>query len=232
MSAARKIHPDQLKMFMTPKEIHQHYQLWEGDREDAPRAGELTHSTRTTGGRPTKAMGTQTRENWQVSTGTRMRAYNEESDEQFWLRKTMDSQMDPEEYFEHRHGTRAPDPYLHAVQHGLLARSTAPQSPGTDRTTRWESYDERARSYMERKHEEQFGGQSLWGSVRQEGVKSPVHLGTQFGERGKPQIVGGHHRIAAAMDTRPNQLIPVLHHEGGVSEAQEEGKRKGGFKYS
>ena len=44
-------------------------------------------------------------------------------------------------------------------------------------------------------------------------MEHPVHLGTQFGSQGKPQIVGGHHRIAAALETRPDDLIPVVHHE-------------------
>jgi hypothetical protein len=46
-------------------------------------------------------------------------------------------------------------------------------------------------------------------SVRSEGVQYPVRLATDApGEQLKQQILGGHHRLAAA---ESHQLIPVLH---------------------
>lgn len=66
---------------------------------------------------------------------------------------------------------------------------------------------------MDVRGDERFGDEeSLYGSVSREGVKNPVHLG--WDDNRPDQILGGHHRIAAAMDTAPDSVIPVLHHEG------------------
>ena len=43
-------------------------------------------------------------------------------------------------------------------------------------------------------------------------------------------IVGGHHRIAAALDTRPDDLIPVIHHED-IYDAKMGGLGGRGYKY-
>jgi hypothetical protein len=70
------------------------------------------------------------------------------------------------------------------------------------------------------------GKPGLMESVEDSGVKSPVHLGTSDsvyapnGQRtwaadasdGRPAVVGGHHRIAAAAAVRPDEEIPVMHH--------------------
>lgn len=53
---------------------------------------------------------------------------------------------------------------------------------------------------------------TLHESISREGVKKPVHLG--WDDNRPDQILGGHHRIAAAMDTAPDSVIPVLHHKG------------------
>ena len=55
-------------------------------------------------------------------------------------------------------------------------------------------------------------------SIAQHGVIDPVHLGTKYGTEGKPQIVGGHHRIAVSMNVNPHRLIPVVHHEGDLDD--------------
>jgi hypothetical protein len=69
---------------------------------------------------------------------------------------------------------------------------------------------------------------NLTDSIAQQGVKQPVHLGTQFGSSGKPSVVGGHHRIAGAYDVAQDMLIPVLHHEGGIEAARHPSS---GYKY-
>lgn len=55
-----------------------------------------------------------------------------------------------------------------------------------------------------------YGEISLADSIEQEGVKHPALLGPYKspGRTGKPQVVGGHHRIAAAND---DSFIPVIH---------------------
>lgn len=53
---------------------------------------------------------------------------------------------------------------------------------------------------------------SLADSIMESGVKSPVRLGETTGIHGKPEIVGGHHRLAVATVHAPDQFVPVLHH--------------------
>jgi hypothetical protein len=56
-------------------------------------------------------------------------------------------------------------------------------------------------------------------SVRQHGVVYPVTLGDVVGQEGKPQITGGHHRVAAAEEAGGEQYIPVIHHQGLIEGA-------------
>lgn len=53
--------------------------------------------------------------------------------------------------------------------------------------------------------------QTLHQSVRADGVEHPVWLSENPGSSGKPQVAGGHHRIAAAHHIAPDGLVPVLH---------------------
>jgi hypothetical protein len=217
MAAQHAVNPGQLKMFMTPKEIHKHYQPLDADREDV-----------------------ETEDNSNPhSWGLRS-----ETDSELWERKSSEAAMSPRDYHYAREG-ESPERSLFNVD-SLMGHSSYP-SPNTSdvdsrgfvTTSGWEEHEHREHSYLERKAQEKsdaryekWNGPSIWDSVRTGGVQQPVHLGQQFGEQGKPQIVGGHHRIAAATDTRPNDLIPVLHHES--IDAAKSTLRPGspGFKYT
>lgn len=87
----------------------------------------------------------------------------------------------------------------------------------------------------ERKAEE-ADDYGLRGEIEEEGVRKPVTLGTQFGDSGKPQVVGGHHRIATMADIAPDELMPVLHVQGGLHQARMEGQNaergRGGWRYT
>ena len=216
--AARHVNPNQLRMFMTPKEIVDTYQVLDGDREGAPRAGSFTRRSATTGGRPNIELHPNVVANLQLGANKHQREYAEESDEQVWDRKAWESRMDPGEYYEHRHGFSPGGSMDQPRESFLFGGRSAPQPPSG--STGWTAHEEAAEAHVQRKYDEhraaieaRFSGPSIWNSVRQEGVKSPVHLGESFGSQGKRQIVGGHHRIAAALDTRPDELIPVLHHK-------------------
>lgn len=219
MSASDNLHPQQLKMFMSPKEITAQYQPLDADREGklASRAGAWTDRTGTTGGHT----------NWDYREyplrGSRppyMRPDREvpETDDDVWSRKSQEAQMSPRDYYEHLHGESPRNEsfdYEAAPYHASYPQ-VATSYRNTD--TAQESFEGHEASYLERKvaehegnFESRFSGPSIWDSVRQSGVQNPVHLGMQFGSQGKPQVVGGHHRIASAMETRPNDLIPVLH---------------------
>ena len=84
---------------------------------------------------------------------------------------------------------------------------------------------------MEKKRR-QNAESGLTEDVRLNGVQFPVGLGTDIDTdavrrtglvdrqrnttpttTGKPMLTGGHHRLVAALDTRPDDLIPVLHHK-------------------
>ena len=197
-------------MFMTPKEITQHYQPLDADRE------EIYEDQSAMGG-----------------------TYREENDAEVWERKSTEAQMNPEEYHYTRMGQT---PEKSGLDFDSLAgHSSYPRYPNTNETTsavgEWEY---REASYLQRKHEEKsnanyekWNGPSIWDSVRQSGVQEPVHLGQQFGSQGKPEVVGGHHRIASAMDTRPNELIPVIHHEDiNQAKSSSGAAAKAGFKYT
>lgn len=215
--------PGQLAMFMTPRQIVQHYQPLDGDREEADYDPEFDQPTAGVGRtweftqRPARTDGYQNLAmNREVTPGKVEQGYTRqprmESDEQVWSRKLEESQYDPDWYDEHR-GKKAASFDVEKV----LDRGTAPQPPSTNAgTSRWDSYGERQDSYIDRKATEHAVAMeqrpSLYESVRDEGVQQPVHLGTQFGAMGKREIVGGHHRIAAALDAAPDRLIPVLHH--------------------
>ena len=54
---------------------------------------------------------------------------------------------------------------------------------------------------------------SLGESIEETGVQSPIRLGSRIGSEDKPQIVGGHHRLAVQTQLDPNKLVPVLHHD-------------------
>lgn len=61
-------------------------------------------------------------------------------------------------------------------------------------------------------------GDYLYDSIAKHGVLSPVLLrapGGGTGSLGKPEILGGHHRVAVMHDIRPDELMPVEHYESG-----------------
>ena len=160
-----------------------------------------------------------------------------ESDEEVWARKLDESQMNPMDYGDihgqsetMQRGAMGPDT--------LQGRPSAPTPPSYPATpgpsagsdTEWEhreavdrmdeSYERRMQSRLdleEEKWESKYGYEapSLFEKIQAQGVKSPVRLGTygKPGSTGKPSVVGGHHRIAAAHAINPDQLIPVLHYE-------------------
>jgi hypothetical protein len=156
----------------------------------------------------------------------------EESDEQLWARK-LDESM---EYGRHgQHDDRDSDP-LFAGGRGGRTMGTYEGQP-TIRTGRsepsdsaWERHYNREDSWERRRQDSRDGGESLYDSIAAEGVHGPIRLGSEMGSQGKPEIVGGHHRLAAATEAAPNRLVPVLH-DVNIHHAREWAKR-GGYPYS
>ena len=226
-------------MFMTPREIVNKYQVLDADREEVDNwdEGNPDMDWRRTG-RPERTSGAANIHNPDRSSryshipgsGPYLREpsvdYSQETDEQVLSRKAEEAPYDPEYYAEMR-GENFSGAMRSFNPESALGRSSAPGHFGlggsTNRNwsdTEWDEHEMRVDSYLSRKQDEHYRRQaeapeppSLYESIQEGGVQHPVHLGTQFGSQGKPQIVGGHHRIAAALETRPDDLIPVLHHE-------------------
>lgn len=69
---------------------------------------------------------------------------------------------------------------------------------------------------------------SLRDAIVDDGVKNPVSLQVPdlTGSMGKPQILGGHHRVAVMEAEKPHALMPVEHFRG-----TQEARRSLGRKY-
>ena len=64
--------------------------------------------------------------------------------------------------------------------------------------------------------------------ILERGVEKPVHLQVPDGDDTKPQVLGGHHRIAVMNEHKPDELMPVLFHDG-IFSAQ---SKTSGYGYS
>ena len=214
--------PNQLKMFMTPTEVVSQYQPLEGDREevmsDSARAWERTNRTHTTMGMsnqfdPPTTSKPRGQYSYAPGEGSYIRPDRMETDSELWGRKREESQMDPSDYAEYR-GESSPK---HFDVEAALERPSAPQQPGSNAGgSTWDSHDWHQHSYLNRKAEDwdiaNTNRPSLYESVAQSGVSKPIHLATeQPGPTGKQEIIGGHHRIAAALESRPHDYMPVEH---------------------
>lgn len=221
---------EQLPMFMSAREVMHQYQPLDADRQDFydPREGEPTARSETTGGKPNARLSTYDKKEGfakhAAQTGdTHYRQYgHSETDEQLWSRKLNESQMPYSEYAEHHGGGMAEE--RTPGWNSLVNRSSAPKMPDWDKagTGTWEEAEQNQASYVQRKQEEHHEGREF-GSLHETlseamqpggvGFTGHVHLGSQFGESGKRQIVGAHHRIAAMEDIDPERMLPVVHHK-------------------
>lgn len=170
-----------------------------------------------------------------VASSDRMTHYRDfghpESDEQLWSRKLEESQLSPDDYAE-EHGGGGSTSNKTPGYETLEGRASAPpynprqtfdttRGGGVEARTTEGSYWEKMNAYVERKADEHRMNRD-WGSLHDklsdamrpggEGFKGVVHLGTQPGPGGKPEVYGAHHRIAILDDVAPDRLLPVIHH--------------------
>ena len=71
-------------------------------------------------------------------------------------------------------------------------------------------YDEAENNYDHAPNEHR----SLKDALLQDGVRNPISLqadANKVGLGGKPQILGGHHRVAVMYEHKPDSLMPVAH---------------------
>ena len=242
---------EQLKMFMTPKEITSTYQPLDGDRMEKNEHGYYEHvrggmgdTSGTFRSHNTQGDPNYTRSGFSKPPRERDTTspykYNpgEESDKELWSRKLEESRMPKADYMHAVGGTeqvRDMEPgYTDAAEH-VGERDGYPQynTGGTHTYEKaQESFDNRvANEYDGRVDDYYSGGDTLHSKIKSEGVKNPVHLGQTGGMQGKPQIVGGHHRIAASMDIDADKLIPVIHHRD-LKEARSKGSKTDPYPYT
>lgn len=206
----------QLKMFMTPREVLRDYQPLDADRwgSHGSQGPAVTGSSGTGIGTAMNSAGDNVRHGqfrvghdtggtFQASTyGTKHRPRAETHDEM------MDRKLDE------------------SMGHGDVGEGS--WDPMVRRQTRvdtaWYGSDTYVPPHGERMS---AGRETLHESVSKHGVTHPLSLGTggKLGLLGKPQIVGGHHRLAAQFDTDPDRHMPVLHYHS-VMDAQNDPTRR------
>lgn len=210
---------EQLKMFMTPSEIHAGYQALDADRFETGRETYVPRGSdrstfqggsgyrRTTGGSYAGY----------THFGSKYKTVEEtETDEALYARKLDEAQG----YGDEDEGG--------AKMVGASSRwSGETYHPATGSQSSWESEMRYTPSEKITLHE----------SIGEEGVTHPIRLGTggEVGSMGKPQVVGGHHRLASATEHaqwggKGEQFVPVLHHES-IHEARSQPTQRA-YKYT
>lgn len=219
--------PEQLQMFMTAREIEAKYQPLDADRHemnDYP-------STRTGGTLPTDYSSLNTpggRERFNTYTrasGGKLKARPSrrmvwddnkvETDDQLWDRKS-DEAYNEIEVSLPRGGETTQRPMTTGGRSNISrwTYQTDTTDPG--------AYTERRAGYWRPDQ-----GGSLGESIERTGVQKPISLGETIGSQGKPEIVGGHHRLAVMRNLNPDQYLPVVHHRSILH-----AKNDRGYKYS
>lgn len=205
-------------MFMSARDIMDKYQPLDADRQtsgDDERANATTGRSRLTGGQSnwerktwTGSLGHGYRQHTPATDRRYSRTEATETDEQLWDRKYEEASLSRKDYQYEVHGKNA-SPRYDRPGGGETRRSGTWRSKwatDTDTPRKTQTYEPFDPS--------EEGGASIRESVLNEGVKAPVSLSTnQFGSQGKPQIVGGHHRLAVMSREKPDSLLPVSHHE-------------------
>lgn len=105
--------------------------------------------------------------------------------------------------------------------------NAAEGSPGFQRRMKDFRRESVAHTWARKAQEANESG--LTESIHEHGTVYPVTLGDVPGLEGKPQITGGHHRIAAADQIGGEQYLQVIHHhgliEGAVMSLRQMGKQ-------
>lgn len=158
--------------------------------------------------------------------------HNQESDDELFDRKYEEASMSRSEYAD-MHGNEFNQRYQSpgGGTHGSdsagrykyrdTAGNTRADSRGNPQSGRYvgPSGNTNSNSGTYHAHEESWQpfeekpDYSLAEHIEAHGVTEPVRLGQQFGSMGKPQIAGGHHRIAVMRQDNPHGLMPVIHDE-------------------
>jgi hypothetical protein len=232
---------EQLKMFMTPAEIHAKYQPLDADRQDSyneeGRTGESTMRPRTTGG----GMNSSRYEAGKVHeyNGAGWGDYGNRTDGISTVNVNQTAKLNKD--FSRRSQTMPEtsselwERKYEEAEYDRTANINVPRTGGSSSSSNGSDSYPWVRPQRGSGSSSQPGFRkeevSLAEAIRTEGVKSPIRLGMQFGSEGKPQIVGGHHRLAVASSDRPNDYLPVLH-DTDIESARSSKNRQAGYGYT
>jgi hypothetical protein len=232
-------------MFMTPSEIHAGYQPLDADREEhgrdtyIPRGSDRSTFTGGSGYRRTTGGSYAGYTHY----GSKYKTVEEtESDEALYARKLDEAQgYGDEDSYEPKmvggRSSRWSGETYHPRETGSIHRHTGPAPEGKSRlfaeklgegsqAAHWTQGASKSSWESPQRYTPSEPGMTLHESIGESGVQSPIRLGTAGakGSMGKPQIVGGHHRLASATEHatygKPgeygsswgHQFLPVLHY--------------------
>lgn len=230
----------QLAMFMTPGEIHERYQPLDADRlgsESEHYTTRTPHSETRGHGHMTPSVQGTGQEKYYFrhrgsERGVTISRIRPESDEELWGRKYEESQMSPEERYQ-EHGVSFQQKYI-----GSAGQTTA-RSGAYHRTQRWTEAGARSSHFTSHETYQPYethpeGGPSLAEHMTKHGMPGLISLGSpegSMGSMGKPQIVGGHHRLAVATRHMSDQFLPVMHFQD-IKEARSKSLGEAGYRYT
>jgi hypothetical protein len=255
---------DQLKLFMTPREIEKEWQPLDGDRRDAyhitygksdTRAGSSTYRARRTDGQSNFDRNDERTVTGAVTDSDGHKdmysLYNRpgnhfpmertgssglETDDEVWDRKYAEALDSPSSGYNHDpkgpryrkpggESTDAGGVWRQVTETGAKTRQPASRGNGWYRQTSpvpgtaikgaitLNSRRRGSEAYVPFQEIPGSGDShhSMVDSIIGEGIKSPIRLGLQHGMNDKPQLLGGHHRMAVARQDTPDRLAPVLY---------------------
>ena len=126
------------------------------------------------------------------------------------------------------HDPNEPDRFFHGTEVSVSRASSYKLSSGEYATP---ETDEQlySRKLAETKHRDPVtqgaGVPTFFGRIRQEGVQMPIMLSTETkGRTGKPNVAGGHHRLAVMANLNSDQLMPVMPVNNVLGAHSEEGR--------
>lgn len=183
---------DQLKAFMTPKEILNEWQVLDGDRH-AVSNGSVTRES------DEELLARKYKEASEVSPGG-------QHGNNVYRRTNGDITRNPGRWVLHE-GAHERVP---ASDKEGWYRATVP--PGDGQPKGHLTYNSRRRDDSYHQYTP-IEGDTLAESIRAEGIHDPIRLGLETGSKDKPQLAGAHHRLAVANQDLPDNYQPVLYHK-------------------
>lgn len=216
----------QLLPYMTAREVHQRYQPLDADRI-VNETGWNTNRPIKSGSVPTRGWGSTTggsheyrrqyRPGGAKTQSVWMSQQKPETDEELWGRKYEESTWSPSERYSEGAGGTPENAYLNTRGETTERSGTYRRVMRGSGNTATGQFPGMATPRSSQTYEpfEPHEASPLADVAREKGTAGlgPISLGSLGGpgSMGKPEVVGGHHRIAAMTMHAPNTLMPTAH---------------------